>query len=122
MVMGALMHQIDANNYIVTIAVVDKYGEIIAHKDFMRLLPPRIKKQRQQPGAPMQDPLQGEPPKTEEQLEHERDRATLIDILEKYSVDFIVVAANSLEARTLKRVMDELGFDLKNKKPANADE
>lgn len=45
-VMGALMHQIDANNYIVTVAVVDKYGELIAHKDFMRLLPPRIKKQR----------------------------------------------------------------------------
>ncbi len=46
-VMGALMHQIDANNYIVTIAVVDEYGELIAHKDFMRLLPPRIKKLRQ---------------------------------------------------------------------------
>jgi hypothetical protein len=44
--MGALMHQIDANNYIVTIAVVDEYGELIAHKDFMRLLPPRIKKLR----------------------------------------------------------------------------
>jgi hypothetical protein len=29
-----------------------------------------------------------------------------------------VVAANGLEARTLKRVMNELGFELKNKKPA----
>jgi len=46
--MGALMHQIDANNYIVTVAVVDKYGELIAHKDFMRLLPPRTKKRPQQ--------------------------------------------------------------------------
>lgn len=43
-VMGALMHQIDANNYIVTIVVVDKYGDLIHHKDFMRLLPPRVKR------------------------------------------------------------------------------
>jgi hypothetical protein len=49
-VMGAVMHQIDANNYIVTIAVVDKYGNLIHHKDFMRLLPPRIKKPRVVPG------------------------------------------------------------------------
>ena len=33
--MGALMHQIDPNNYIVTIAVVDKYGELVAHKELM---------------------------------------------------------------------------------------
>ena len=50
--MGAVMHQIDANNYIVTIAVVDKYGNLIHHKDFMRLLPPRIKKPRVVPGQP----------------------------------------------------------------------
>jgi len=40
-VMGALMHQIDANNYIVTIAVVDRFGDLVAHKDFIRMLPPR---------------------------------------------------------------------------------
>lgn len=40
-----------------------------------------------------------------------------MDILDVYSVDLIVVAANSLEARSLKKVMEELGFDLKNKKP-----
>ena len=39
--MGALMHQIDANNYIVTIAVVDRFGDLVAHKDFIRMLPPR---------------------------------------------------------------------------------
>lgn len=116
--MGALMHQIDANNYIVTIAVIDKYGELIAHKDFMRLLPPRIKKPRQQPGQPIQDPLQQDRPKTDEELEHDKDKSKLIDILELHSVDLIVVAANGLEARTLKRVMNELGFELKNKKPS----
>lgn len=42
--MGALMHQISANNYIVTISVVDKFGDVVAYKDFMRLLPPRQRK------------------------------------------------------------------------------
>ena len=46
-VMGAIMHQIDANNYVVTIAVVDKYGELVAHRDLMRLLPPRKRKDQQ---------------------------------------------------------------------------
>lgn len=41
----------------------------------------------------------------------------LLDILDLYSVDLIVVAANSLEARSLKKVMEELGFELKHKKP-----
>ena len=40
-VMGAILHQIDANNQVVTVAVVDKYGELIQTRDFMRLLPPR---------------------------------------------------------------------------------
>jgi len=59
----------------------------------------------------------GETPKTEEEIEHERDRKKLIEILDQHSVDLIVVAANSLEARTLKRVMTDLGYELKNKKP-----
>jgi len=42
--MGTFMHQIDTNNYVVTVAVVDRYGELVAHKDFIRLLPPRVRK------------------------------------------------------------------------------
>ena len=67
-VMGALMHQIDANNYIVTVAVVDKYGELVAHKDFMRLLPPRKRKGFGDNRAP-EDQVNAIPqPKTEEEL------------------------------------------------------
>ena len=67
-VMGALMHQIDANNYIVTVAVVDKYGELVAHKDFMRLLPPRKRKGFGGNLAP-EDAANAIPqPKTEEEL------------------------------------------------------
>ena len=77
------MHQIDANNFMVTIAVVDKYGELIAHKDFMRLLPPRKRKPRQSTSQPEQQLTGGgELPKTEEELEHERDCNKLIDILD----------------------------------------
>ena len=37
-VMGVLMHPIDAKNYVVTAALVDKYGEYLTHCDFMRLI------------------------------------------------------------------------------------
>jgi hypothetical protein len=42
--MGALMHQIDQNNYLVTVAVVNKYGDVVQHQDFKRLLPPKIRR------------------------------------------------------------------------------
>ena len=41
--------------------------------------------------------------------------------MDVYSVDLIVVAANSLEARSLKKVMEELGYELKHKKPIAED-
>jgi predicted amidohydrolase len=31
----------DNNTQIVSVAIVDHYGELVAHKDFMHLLPPR---------------------------------------------------------------------------------
>jgi transcriptional accessory protein Tex/SPT6 len=37
-VMGVLMHPIDAKNYVVTAALVDRYGEYLTHMDFMRLI------------------------------------------------------------------------------------
>lgn len=47
-VVGAMMHQIDQNNFLTTVAVVNKYGDLVAHKDFKRLLPP--KQRRPLPG------------------------------------------------------------------------
>lgn len=40
-VMGAVFHPIDNKNYSTTIAVLDKYGELVAHKNFLFLIPPR---------------------------------------------------------------------------------
>jgi transcriptional accessory protein Tex/SPT6 len=37
-VLGAVMQQIDMYNFVVTIAVVDRFGELVAHKDFMHLI------------------------------------------------------------------------------------
>ena len=38
----------------------------------------------------------------------------MIEILDEYSVDLIVVAANGLESRRLMEVMQELGVETKN--------
>ena len=47
--MGVILQQIDYNNHMVTVAVVDKFGELQAHKDLMHLMPPRkIKQQAEQ--------------------------------------------------------------------------
>ena len=35
------MHMIDNHNYVVTVAIVDQYGELVQTRDFMRLLTPR---------------------------------------------------------------------------------
>lgn len=114
-VMGAIMHQIDANNYVVTVAIVDKYGELVQTRDFMRLLPPR--KRRDMAGRGGEDqPMDGRPlPKTDEETQHEKDKKKLIELLEEYSVDLITVAANCLDARNLKRCLESIAGELKNK-------
>lgn len=40
-VMGVILQQIDNQNQIVTVAVVDKYGEMVDYKDLQHLMPPR---------------------------------------------------------------------------------
>lgn len=47
-------------------------------------------------------------------MEHDRDRAKVIEILDMHSVDLNAVAANSLEARTLNHVMQDFGYCSKN--------
>jgi hypothetical protein len=39
--MGAILHPIDNRNFMRTIAIIDHYGELVAHKDFFNLIPPR---------------------------------------------------------------------------------
>ena len=56
-------------------------------------------------------------PKTDEELQHEKDKAMLIEMLEKHSVDLIVVAANSLDARNLKKTLTDIASNHNNKQP-----
>lgn len=49
-VMGAILSNIDGRSFKTTIAVVDKYGELQAHNEFLHILPPR--KSRPRDGGP----------------------------------------------------------------------
>lgn len=40
-VMGAIMHPIDNRNFLTTVAIVDEFGELVAHRDFLYIIPPR---------------------------------------------------------------------------------
>ena len=56
-------------------------------------------------------------PKTDEELQHEKDKQMLVEMLEKHSVDLIVVAANSLDARNLKKTLTDIASNHNNKLP-----
>lgn len=55
-VMGAIMHSIDSRNFMTTIAVVNEYGDLMHHKDFLYLIPPRKPRQREGEDAPEMRP------------------------------------------------------------------
>lgn len=60
-------------------------------------------------------------PETEEEKEHKKDKEKLVEIIRQHSVDLIVVAANSLEARRLKDELLNLATAAKNER-SNSDE
>jgi len=60
-------------------------------------------------------------PETEEEKEHKKDKEKLAEIIIQHSVDLIVVAANSLEARRLKEELVTLAANAKNER-SNTDE
>jgi hypothetical protein len=75
--MGAIMHLIDNRNYSVTLAVVDINGELVAHKDFLYLMPPRRRGNRD--GQP---PIM-RPGEEDEIRKHDDDRRGFQDILKE---------------------------------------
>lgn len=46
--------------------------------------------------------------------EHELDQDKIKDLIQKYQVDLIVVGANRLEARQIKKVLSDIAEKLKN--------
>ena len=113
--MGVIMQQRDQNTYIVTVAIVDKYGELVASKDLQHLMPPRKFVVKAQGGE--EDDQRMKKAKMgwmEEVKEHEADKDKVMDLIQKHGVDLIVVGANKLEARQIKQVLTDIAEKLKN--------
>jgi len=105
--MGIILHQVDSQNQIVTVAIIDKYGEVLNFDHFNKLLPPREFKPKPQGSDMITDEEDMRRKKMqllnqEEKAEHQKDRDRIIELIRKYEIDLIVVGANKLEARLLK--------------------
>lgn len=58
----------------------------------------------------------------EEQKEHDADREKISKMINQYGVDLIVVGANKLEARTVKRVLVDISEKLRTFAKGNDEE
>jgi len=95
------MHPIDMRSCMTEIAVVDKNGELIEHMEFYHIIPPRKPKMRD---GVSYAPRPGE---VEEQKKHIADRTRFQNMLKEHEVDLIVVCADCLEAKKLKKTLEE---------------
>lgn len=116
-VMGVILHQVDSQNQIVSVAVVDKNGEVLNFDHFSKLLPPREFKPRVMPDSMITDEEEMRRKKItmqnmEEMAEHQKDKARLVELIKKYEVELIVLGANKLEARLLKTTLDKVAENL----------
>lgn len=118
-VMGVIMQQVDANNSVVTLAIVDKFGELVSHVCLSKLMPPRKFKPKSQIGGPQMTEEEQQRDKKhmlshkDESLEHEKDKTKIQELIKKFEVDLIVVGANKLEARQLKITLSQIAENLK---------
>ncbi len=113
--MGVILHQIDSQNHIVTVAIVDKYGEVLHFDHFSKLLPPREFKPRQGQEITEEEEMRRKKQlmqNNEEKLEHNKDKDRITGIIQKYDVELIVVGANKLEARKLRETLSTIAENL----------
>lgn len=103
--MGAVHHQIDNRNFMTTIAVVDQFGEVLEHKDFLNIIPPRSVKTRDGDNFEQKDRLR--PGEIADMQRHEADKQSFQTIISNHNVDLIVVCADSLESKKLKKALSE---------------
>jgi hypothetical protein len=59
---------------------------------------------------------------SEEKSEHERDKDKIKAVIQKYQVDLIVVGANKLESRQIKKTLSEIAESMKNFSTADDDD
>jgi len=82
--------------------VVDQHGELKEHHTFYHLIPPRTRRPNRDGTMP-----QARPGEAEEENKHKLDKMRFKNILKEYSVDLIVVCADCLEARKLKKNLED---------------
>jgi hypothetical protein len=59
---------------------VNKYGDLVAHRDFKRLLPPKQRKPFPGPdGQPIMDARLM--PKSDDEVQHEKEKEAMIELL-----------------------------------------
>jgi transcriptional accessory protein Tex/SPT6 len=99
------------------VAIVDKYGELLDCKDLQHLLPPRkFHAKNNQSGTEEEEQRlkKAKLSHIEEVKEHEKCCDEIKRLIEKHQVDLIVVGANRLEARFIKKVLSDISEKLKN--------
>ena len=117
-VMGVIMHQIDSQTSIVSVAIVDKYGEVLNFDHFNKLLPPREFKPRQGMNEPTEEEemrrKKQQMQNIEEKADHKLDIDRITALIQKYDVELIIVGANKLEARRLKETLTTIADNLRS--------
>ena len=102
--MGVVHHSTDGRNYVTTISVVNKFGKILENTqtDFKYLLKPKYWKPRDQELHSLR------PQEKKELYAHRAEVTQLFEIIRNHNVKLIVVSADCLEAKNLKR--DLIGY------------
>jgi len=116
--MSVILHQLDSNISIVTVVVVDRFGELVQHVNFQKLMPPRKFKPRDNIQSlseeDQQRAMKQQQSHGDEVKEHEADKERVIQLIQKHDVDLIVVGANKLEARLIKNTLVDISEKLKS--------
>ena len=116
--MSVIVSQIDMGQAVCAVAVVDKYGDVVAHCSFAKLTPPR-KVKPERPGQERNEEENRRINKLEMQIaeekkDHDKELENVKLLIRTYNVDLVVVGANKLEARLIKKTLTDLCASLKD--------
>lgn len=115
-VMGVILQQIDNINSIVSLAIVDKYGELLANLDLQHLMPPRKFTAKRVEGGTDEDEQRYKKSQQlyrEEMKTHEDDKEMVKDLMISHQVELVVVGANKLAARQIRKTLADIAEGIK---------
>mmetsp|Transcript_11706 Transcript_11706/g.17791 ORF Transcript_11706/g.17791 Transcript_11706/m.17791 type:complete len:104 (+) Transcript_11706:1801-2112(+) len=99
--MGVALQQSDAKSYHISTAVVDQYGELIDHAAFTHLL---FQERKPRQG---ENPKMGRQPDIEEKKKFQDEKDKILELIQKHEIKLVVVSADCLEARKLKKILTQ---------------